>query len=262
MVRVGNFGVDIEAVGAMPFVMNGDNYVSMTDGTEYRIRLTNYSDADADAEVNLEGRGIGKFRVNRRSSSVLERGAYDRGRFTFFGEFTDEALSAGVVPLSFTNGLVDVTFYPEKRVYRPVSPPRHPSEYSMYRPVSPGRRSIIEPVATVSTPFRPSSSLRASSPTLRFTQDRVNLIEDRRVMSAAPMSMMRGDISGPLSAGATVLGRDSSQRYDSVPDITRIDSREITRITIRLVVRNEGYARPERRTSVPPRINNSYRDFY
>lgn len=111
--RIGNFAVLIPEG-----VEGGSGHVELAHGQVYSIRLQNCNQLRrADAEVKIDGKEVGNFRLNVGCSVTLERGAEDRGRFTFFEVGSEEAQQAEVSQVSKEDrGLVQVTFRPEKRV--------------------------------------------------------------------------------------------------------------------------------------------------
>ncbi|WP_052574059.1 hypothetical protein [Haloferula sp. BvORR071] len=89
-----------------------EGYVRMEHGTPYSIRLENRSSRRCNARIAIDGNPVGTFRIDQRSSIVLERPSHDTGRFTFFKVWAKEAGEAGIVENEST-GLISVTFIPE-----------------------------------------------------------------------------------------------------------------------------------------------------
>lgn len=89
-----------------------DGYVALQHATQYTVILTNYSTVRCDAEVMLDGRKVGVWRVGAGKGLIVERPIHDSGRFTFYVQGTKEAKAAGL----FTSddlGRVSVRFMPE-----------------------------------------------------------------------------------------------------------------------------------------------------
>jgi hypothetical protein len=89
-------------------------YVLMQHGKHYRIVLHNHNNERCAAQVQVDGKDIGTFRINGNDSLTLERPAHDDGRFTFYKLGTPEAAQVGLDGSSSELGLVRVTFTPEK----------------------------------------------------------------------------------------------------------------------------------------------------
>lgn len=90
-------------------------YVKMQHGRQYNIRLNNDKPRRCDAKVVVDGKEVGIFRLGAYGSMVLERPANDTGRFTFYAVGTPEAQRAGITAGNDLNGLIQVTFTPEKK---------------------------------------------------------------------------------------------------------------------------------------------------
>jgi len=89
-------------------------HVQLPHGTVYRIKLGNHAHRRCDAVVSVDGKEVGTFRLNSHDSVVLERGAEDTGKFTFFTADSTEGVAAGSSTVSVDNrGLVQVVFKPE-----------------------------------------------------------------------------------------------------------------------------------------------------
>ncbi|MCH7227223.1 hypothetical protein MLD59_13845 [Verrucomicrobiaceae bacterium E54] len=89
-------------------------YAVMNHGTQYSIELHNESSRRCDAEVEIDGRSVGTWRVDPHDSIRLERPSGDTGRFTFFCKGSEEALMADLHD-NEALGLISVEFRPEKR---------------------------------------------------------------------------------------------------------------------------------------------------
>ena len=100
-------------------------YVNMKHNTKYTINLYNNKDVDCDAEVVVDGKSQGGFRVPKHGKIVLERPSHDTGHFTCYKLGTPEGESAQLVA-GDNLGLISVTFKPERvrvvnRVYAGAS---------------------------------------------------------------------------------------------------------------------------------------------
>jgi hypothetical protein len=113
--RVSNFSVLVQ-----PSSERDSSHVEMTHGQVYKIKLGNHDHRRCDAEVKVDGKSVGAFRVNGCDSIVLERPSHTTGCFTFYRVDSQEAQSANLSGVSRDDlGLVQVIFRPEKVPYRP-----------------------------------------------------------------------------------------------------------------------------------------------
>ncbi len=114
--RINEFEVNIH-----PGTETTDGYIEMYHNTQYTLALTNHKRVRCDAQVEIDGKPVGAWRIPAGQTIRLERPVHDTGRFTFYKMGTPEAAQA---QLQYHNklGLVQVTFTPEKRrpVYRPA----------------------------------------------------------------------------------------------------------------------------------------------
>lgn len=105
--RLGNFSVEIPQ-GEM--LKSG--YVAMRHDTKYTVVLSNSGDVRCDAEVEIDGKSVGIWRIQSHDSMVIERPVHDAGCFTFYKIGTREARKAAIVR-SDKLGLITVIFKPE-----------------------------------------------------------------------------------------------------------------------------------------------------
>lgn len=89
-------------------------YVEMDHGVKYTIKLSNSGQLRCDAEVQIDGKMVGVWRVPSEKTIIIERPVHDTGRFTFYLYDTLEARKAGLVK-GDKLGLVSVLFKPEKK---------------------------------------------------------------------------------------------------------------------------------------------------
>ncbi len=109
--RVGNYSVMI------PEGCERDSgHVELPHGATYQIRLMNHCHSRrCDAEVTVDGKSVGFFRVDQNGSIILERPLDDHGKFTFFKVDSQEGEQAGAAGISKDDrGLIQVVFKPEK----------------------------------------------------------------------------------------------------------------------------------------------------
>jgi hypothetical protein len=94
---------------------NGAWYVDMPgDNTIYSIELGNANSRKCDALVEVDGESVGSFRLNEYGKLLLERPSYSEKRFTFFVGGSEGSKKSGYSKGQKTNGLIKVTFRPEK----------------------------------------------------------------------------------------------------------------------------------------------------
>jgi len=106
-------------------------YVEMAHGQQYSLSLRNDRNVRTDAEVTIDGKKLGVFRINANETIRLDRPLDDDGRFTFYRLGSCEAQQADLDEVSQDNlGLIKVVFRPEKvRAVRPVTPWVDPYPY-------------------------------------------------------------------------------------------------------------------------------------
>lgn len=99
-----------------------DGYVAMKHYTQYRIKLINAGERDADAEVFIDGNRVGEWRIYSLTNGAIERPSHDSGRFTFYRLDSKEGSKIGLKSSSEL-GLIKVIFKPEivRRTKRSMS---------------------------------------------------------------------------------------------------------------------------------------------
>ena len=106
----------------VPEGRESEGYVYLSHNTQYTLLLTNQACARCDAEVWIDGRVVGAWRVPPLKTVVVERPIHETGRFTFYEVGTREAVKAGISE-SDQLGLLTVVFKPEALIlYAPPSP--------------------------------------------------------------------------------------------------------------------------------------------
>jgi len=91
------------------------SYVALKDGDEFTVHMQNNGSTKCDAELEIDGTVMGKWRLEAHQSVDFERPLGDLRKFTFKKEIATETKS-GLVKTD-NNGLVKVTFYPETSRY-------------------------------------------------------------------------------------------------------------------------------------------------
>lgn len=210
--RVGNFSVLI-----LPGRERDSGHVVVPHGSVYSIRLGNhFYGRRCDAEVTIDGKHAGTFRLESGATMTLERPAHDEGRFTFYRNCSNEAKLAGVIKVANNDrGLVQVVFKPEHEVKR------WPVPESRYTPAGWATTDCDGPEEKTSG----------------------GILRSRGLVS---------NCSAPLSTGITGLSGHSNQQFHTVADLVYDHSQDTT-ITVRLVAGDEG---PRELTPAPARRSN------
>lgn len=187
-----------------------DGYVEMNHGMQYTLHLRNNHREACDAQVFVDGKDVGTFRISALGAIQLERPGNDQGRFTFYQADSVEAQQSGVQAISISErGLIKVVFTPEK--IKPVVYQPWPGE--------PGWQQN-QPLNTVN--YRGSSATQTSS--LSYGS--------ATAACAAPC------YSSVNSAGMTGLSGYSNQTFYTVASLDYDYARQVV-IHLRLVSRKQ-----------------------
>lgn len=192
----GEFSVTIRSNHVRKVHKNGHEYIALKHNSEYSLELSNHSYNRCDASVMIDGRSVGKFRIQPHNTIHIERPSSHKKKFVFLQENSGDAYRAGITEGRYANGAVSVTFFPEKTIYR---------SYDLTNEVSDS--------LSFGTGTRQSYSLGSKNAS-SFNYMSVN----------------------SLSAGATALGDRSTQSFTSVSPLTEIDYDRRKTITFRMVV--------------------------
>ena len=105
--RVGSFSVSIPEAREQE-----SGHAVLAHDSRYTIEMKNhYLDRHCDAEVMVDGKSVGTFRINAGVSIQLERPAHDKGCFTFYRSTSGEAAACGINQVCESDrGLVQVRF--------------------------------------------------------------------------------------------------------------------------------------------------------
>lgn len=93
-------------------------YVGMSNGQNYKVRLTNHHAEKCQATLKIDGLPMGNFLINPYDSITLERPAQVSKKFAFYLSNTREGKIGGIKQGDYFNGLVETTFIPEKPNHR------------------------------------------------------------------------------------------------------------------------------------------------
>lgn len=113
MVRLSCYSVNVEVAGLIQKETK-EGYVELPDEQQYVLRLKNWSNRCCDAKVLIDGKHQGMFRLAPKELLKLERPANSEQRFTFV-LVKEHAAESGHVPGDSSNGLISVTFTPERQ---------------------------------------------------------------------------------------------------------------------------------------------------
>lgn len=116
-VNLNNFSVSVE--GGRHKYMNNSHYFFLRHQQEYAIILHNGHDVRCDADITIDGEKVGTFRVKGHSRVRISRPVNVDRKFVFLCENLSEAYGLGS-PFKEANGLVTVTFRPEKPAIVPI----------------------------------------------------------------------------------------------------------------------------------------------
>lgn len=222
-------------------VERDNGYVAMTHGKDYTLSLRNDRELPCDAEVRIDGKHVGTWRIETRRQIVLEHPIDDHGRFTFYLPETPEGQVAGLRKGDPDLGLISVRFVPGHtigaRPLTPTQPPpyilpwrhdeywfRHPSWYTH----SGGSTTCNTRSALVTEDWggEPITASYACNATL----------------AAAPSEFMRG---------GTGLSGYSGQHYGIAQPLLYLESEAVT-INLRLVgIKEAAAVRPLQASSTP-----------
>ena len=202
--RVGNFSVIVPEGRE-----HGSGHVGLRHGSVYQIRcLNHWHDRRCDAEVTVDGKILGSYRLDASGTITLERSYLDNGRFTFFRADSPEgqAVLAGEVTPS-NRGLIQVTFRPE------------------YKPLPVFRKAYFAPYPNMETPTYPPQWKPEPLVARGMSTNDCNPSSPQFVNCSAPVG---------ASAGVTGLTGHSDQSFVTVSNLNYDLSGEVV-ITLRLV---------------------------
>jgi hypothetical protein len=202
----------------------GSGHVSLQHGQTYTLRLGNHSHLRCDAEITIDGKPGGGFRVGSNQTITLERPQNDTGRFTFLLRDSADGSAAELAGVSQSDlGLVQVRFRPER-----YTPPQHILGVGHLRTIGAGRQSM--------------GGAHSTGGATRGFDDGITT-SDCDFAAAAP--------------GGTGLTGHSGQTFYTVTNLDYDLAAEVV-ITLRLVSSNEAAVRPlaavRQENPIPPPV--------
>lgn len=213
-----------------------DNYVVMRHGKTYSLKLSNHHKdgrqcKPCDADVYIDGKLVGTWRIPFGQNIVLERPVDDSGKFTAYKNGSVEAKQAQIDPNSSDTGLIKVVFRPGTKKIRAI------------------RAVIVQPyIIPVGDPYwywYPNPGWNTitcttydgsvSSDSVRYSESISNSYTSNYVQSHSCNS---AESTTNLVGGGTGLSEESKQQFTEVEELD-YDSEPTTTIFLRLAFRDE-----------------------
>lgn len=214
-----------------------DNYVVVQHGKNYSLKLSNHHKdggqcKPCDADVYIDGKQVGSWRIPYGQNIVIERPVDDIGKFTAYKRGSPEAKQAQIDPNSSETGLIKVVFRPGTKkaqvvravvTYRPyIAPVIDP-----YWPWQPVPDWTVFEYTTYETGYNSNGASKS------YTSNNLEQPCSCSVSSA---------VTTNLVGGGTGLSGESNQQFTEVEELD-YDSEPATVIHLRLAFR-ENEARP------------------
>ena len=199
-----------------------DGYVELDHGQVYSLHLrNNHVDRDCDAQISIDGKDVGTFRIYKHSGLVLQRPVHDTGRLTFYESASYEASQSGEQKVDKQDrGLIQVTFK---------------ASYSL----APSG-SVVRPISTTGLGFNSTTNLKDDGHEATCTDfDSYESAGATKNYAAGGQHSKCSRSAPHYSSGVTGLsGRSSQQFRDAAPLV--YDESKTTVISLRLVVAKKG----------------------
>jgi len=239
--------------------INGKNersgYVEMNHGETYTIVLRNNSDVRCDANVEIDGKDVGSFRVDSRQNLYLERSANEAKLFTFYKLGSSEAEKVGLGKVEKCEmGLIKVTFKPEKvRVKEVIKEVHHYHDWYKPWPTYPTWTTTFSAENTRSS-YKKCLNEDANTACYDYEDGTLGMsdcLSEEKMSRGRSVTRSAGietvQCSAPRSqyfcasvdydeprAGGTGMSGHSNQRFVTVADLD-YDTERITEIFLRLI---------------------------
>ena len=236
-----------------------DNYVVMQHGSHYSLKLSNHHkdggrSKPCDADVFLDGKLVGSWRIPYGQNIVIERPADDSGKFTAYKKGSVEAAQAQIDSGSSDLGLIKVVFRPGTKKVAASSWPYTP--YTPYIPkVEPWGNPLGGVYAYAVTNWdAQQGSCQTFSNNLSGINSSDNVVYRGLSGDGVQISHSISNNSS-LVGGGTGLSGESNQRFTETEELSYDEP--VTTIHLRLAFRDNDEPRPLREarkvysTSVP-----------
>lgn len=221
----GSYEVNVLGVDKGTPNESASGYVYMKHDQKYAIEMANRELSRCDAEVKIDGKVVGVWRLDPYEELTIERPADDDGIFTFYRKGSNEEKKVNAGIKKDERGLIQVRFIPEKQCHVPVYPWWWQRTYPWNTPTY-GATSGILRGGNIGT-------------------NQVNLC------SHSSSSKPREEKTSGLESGVTGLSGQSDQRFNTVAAISRDYSKAVT-ISLRLVAkRKRGRKRKKKQGARP-----------
>ncbi|WP_310424606.1 hypothetical protein [Chamaesiphon sp. VAR_48_metabat_135_sub] len=117
--QIGNYLAEIQ-----PGTEDDRGYVAikMTEGkAPFTLKLNNYSDRKSKVNIHIHGLDQGTWVLMPHQVSILERPVHIAEKFCAYAVGSEGGNAIGLTTGDPNNGLISITFMPEKRIVRPAS---------------------------------------------------------------------------------------------------------------------------------------------
>ena len=222
-------------------VINGANYFLMRHGSAYKLKLYNDRGTKCDAEVWIDGEKVGIWRIEAYSSTTIERPAAINRKFVFLRENSSSARSAGIASGSSDNGLIKVIFKPANTDYIWSCDLINPSRSCLGR--NPAWNDDHFPFySSIHQNEKKACAFSDDVLSNRQINNQINNCNQQNYIQNASTNYQfaapETDFTSPASYthGATALGQQSKQEFNTISPIRDIDTANIITIMARLIV--------------------------
>jgi|SRR5579872_6599341 len=182
------------------FSKDGHRYYKIPHDSSYKVKMINNTNSRVNVVLKIDGKKMGKWRINEYDNITVERPVHNGRKFTFVRESSWEGEMGGIKEGNFDNGLVEVMFIPE--VYS-------------------------------------HSYINTLSDQIHYSTNSTNSYNGNSTMMNNSLSFASSDFisDAPVTrnAGGTILGSDSSQKFGTATSMEEDMSRKVTK-RVRLVV--------------------------
>jgi hypothetical protein len=223
------------------FNRKGHNFVFLQNKSKYSVILTNRNITQCDVELFIDQEKMGKWRINPSSSITIERPSGINRQFMFVEENCADACDGHVTSGTHRNGLVSAIFFPEKEYYNnahQVDEVIDPS--NLFSSAAPNIKGFAfnAPTRLRENSCYGAQCIRAS------VGSRGSVMNESLNLYPSSNFMLSGNsinYNDNYKSGATILNGQSKQNFGKVSPITDIDRSLITKIMLKIVVKNDNF---------------------